>query len=306
LHYYVGPAPHTEQGILLYNRKTKLVIIRRSYQKLDPVIPHIPVVVSDPTMNSSPSLIDNNIMPEPYFSEQIINKNHAALPVHIQEIDQNNSPNKNNNPNPSPSLKRLQQSPKHISHHISPSLVDQRRSPRLAQLGRTNRFSCFSADLEDQESYNNPIPINDVSIAESPSIPASNISEDTAIVDMSINSSPPALPVHHLSTNSYPTTHSSINEALPPPPTLSTPVSSPLSTPCVSNSILSAPNSTFSKTHQSVNKIDTFSFYNHTISLFLQKNNILLGIAESENLEISTMDVKIAFILPIKETIYLK
>ena len=34
-HYFVGLAPHTKQGILLYNPKTKLVIIRRSYQKLD-------------------------------------------------------------------------------------------------------------------------------------------------------------------------------------------------------------------------------------------------------------------------------
>ena len=30
LHYYIGPAPHTKQGILLYNPHTKLVVIRRS------------------------------------------------------------------------------------------------------------------------------------------------------------------------------------------------------------------------------------------------------------------------------------
>ena len=54
LHYYVGPAPHTKQGILLYNPKTKLVIIRRSYQKLDtsdPVIPQISVDLSDPNVD---------------------------------------------------------------------------------------------------------------------------------------------------------------------------------------------------------------------------------------------------------------
>jgi hypothetical protein len=47
LHYYVGPAPDTKQGILLYNPKTKLVIIRRSlFQPLDHhdlTIPHLPL-----------------------------------------------------------------------------------------------------------------------------------------------------------------------------------------------------------------------------------------------------------------------
>ena len=64
-----------------------LVIIRRSYQKLDPsdpVIPQISVDLSDPTVHSS--TLDADIMPEPYFNEPIINKNYAALPVHLQEI----------------------------------------------------------------------------------------------------------------------------------------------------------------------------------------------------------------------------
>ena len=45
-HYYVGSAPHTKQGILLYNPKTILVIIRRSFQPLDHkdlIIPQLPI-----------------------------------------------------------------------------------------------------------------------------------------------------------------------------------------------------------------------------------------------------------------------
>ena len=49
--------------------------------------------LSDPTVNSS--ILDTDIMPEPYFSETIINKNYAAFPVHLQEIDKNNSPKHN-------------------------------------------------------------------------------------------------------------------------------------------------------------------------------------------------------------------
>ena len=48
LHYYVGPAPYTKQGILLYNPKTKLVSSRRSFQQLnrhDPTIPELPLQV---------------------------------------------------------------------------------------------------------------------------------------------------------------------------------------------------------------------------------------------------------------------
>ena len=48
LHHYVGPAPHTKQGILLYNPKTKLVIIRKSFQPLDRydlTIPQLPLRV---------------------------------------------------------------------------------------------------------------------------------------------------------------------------------------------------------------------------------------------------------------------
>jgi hypothetical protein len=46
LHYYVGPAPYTTQGILLYNPKIKLVVIRRSFQPLndvDNIVPTIPL-----------------------------------------------------------------------------------------------------------------------------------------------------------------------------------------------------------------------------------------------------------------------
>ena len=46
LHYYVGPAPSTKQGILLYNPKTKLRSIRPSFQQLnrtDPTIPVLPI-----------------------------------------------------------------------------------------------------------------------------------------------------------------------------------------------------------------------------------------------------------------------
>jgi len=47
LHYYVGPASHNKQGILLYNPKTKLIVIRRSFQPLDHkdlTIPQYPLV----------------------------------------------------------------------------------------------------------------------------------------------------------------------------------------------------------------------------------------------------------------------
>jgi len=58
----VGPAPGTKQGILFNNPnlKTKLVKISRSYQKLDssdPIISHIPIVVSYPFEESSTSLV---------------------------------------------------------------------------------------------------------------------------------------------------------------------------------------------------------------------------------------------------------
>ena len=50
LHYYVGPAPSTKQGILLYNPKTKLISIRRIFQQLnltDPTVPVLPIQITE-------------------------------------------------------------------------------------------------------------------------------------------------------------------------------------------------------------------------------------------------------------------
>jgi hypothetical protein len=52
LYYYVGSAPHTKQGILLYNPSTKQVIIRRSYQQLntqDQELPTLQLQIHSPT-----------------------------------------------------------------------------------------------------------------------------------------------------------------------------------------------------------------------------------------------------------------
>jgi hypothetical protein len=56
LHYYVGPAPHTKQGILLYNPTTKLVVIRRSFQQLNKKDPAIPIL----PLHSNDEIIDTN------------------------------------------------------------------------------------------------------------------------------------------------------------------------------------------------------------------------------------------------------
>ena len=50
LHYYVGPAPYTKQGILLYNPTKELQSICRSFQQLnrnEPTIPALPLQVAD-------------------------------------------------------------------------------------------------------------------------------------------------------------------------------------------------------------------------------------------------------------------
>jgi len=60
LHYYVGPAPHTKQGILLYNPKTKLVIIRRSFQPLDHEDLNIPCLPISMSHNNNQDLINDN------------------------------------------------------------------------------------------------------------------------------------------------------------------------------------------------------------------------------------------------------
>ena len=44
LQYYIGTAFHTKQGTMLYNPKTKQVIIRRSYQTLHGNDQTIPVI----------------------------------------------------------------------------------------------------------------------------------------------------------------------------------------------------------------------------------------------------------------------
>ena len=85
IHYYICPAFTTKQGILLYNPKTKQIIVRRSYQTLsdtsDSIIPnHIistsstefPIPVTPTNANQLPAVLSN------VSSE---NKNCAALPV---------------------------------------------------------------------------------------------------------------------------------------------------------------------------------------------------------------------------------
>ena len=41
LHYYVGPAPYHQQGILLFNPKTNQTIVRRSFKQIDNKDPQI-------------------------------------------------------------------------------------------------------------------------------------------------------------------------------------------------------------------------------------------------------------------------
>jgi len=74
LHYYVGSAPHTKQGILLYNPNTKQVIIRRSYQQLnnkDQELPTLQLQIHSPTstettnFNSTPNIKPLTIIHHP-------------------------------------------------------------------------------------------------------------------------------------------------------------------------------------------------------------------------------------------------
>ena len=73
------------------------------------------------------------LLPKPYSSEHIINKNCAVLLVHLKEINHNNHINKHRKYYPSPSLEHGYQSNTHISHVISPKFGDQRRSRHLTQ-----------------------------------------------------------------------------------------------------------------------------------------------------------------------------
>ena len=66
LHYYVGPARHTKQGVLLYNPKTKLVIIRRSFQHLDLndlTIPQLPLRLVPNKTTQELSLVTDLLTP---------------------------------------------------------------------------------------------------------------------------------------------------------------------------------------------------------------------------------------------------
>ena len=79
LHYYVGSAPFHKAGIMLYNPKTKQTIIRRSFTQLessDPVIPSVPITISDNTCDDIPtSNIPNDIPTEPKCSSKQKNYN---------------------------------------------------------------------------------------------------------------------------------------------------------------------------------------------------------------------------------------
>jgi hypothetical protein len=98
LHYYVGPAPYTKQGISLYNPITKLVVIRRSYQKLDLhdpalTIPPITVSTDDSSSSTQPPELTHDIniptmLPSPPNANIQVHPNYpnmkffAALPEH--------------------------------------------------------------------------------------------------------------------------------------------------------------------------------------------------------------------------------
>jgi hypothetical protein len=88
LHYYVGPAPHTKQGILLYNPKSKQVVIRRSYQQLnknDPILPTLELQVDNILSTNNPNpqsdLPDQPTYDPINFTFHPVISTDAALPV---------------------------------------------------------------------------------------------------------------------------------------------------------------------------------------------------------------------------------
>jgi hypothetical protein len=212
-------------------------------------------------------------MPEPYFDEPIINKNYAALPVHLQENNDNNQHNIRGNSKLSiPSTSR-RQSPTTILDKNSPSLLPQRRSPRSAKLSRTNRYSCLSADLEDDEAadiYPHPTQINIVSSDDYISSPLTHISEPTSIMDISDALATIPSDITTLFSTDVHTHPSSVTTAQP----LFTPIPSDPDPISVNTNIFSAPDSDHSTTHQSVNKL-TSNTSTHIPSHSLSSNTTI-------------------------------
>ena len=67
LHCYVGSAPFHNAGIMLYNPKTKQTIIRHSFTQIgssDPIIPSLPVTISDTSSDNIPTSIIPNVSAE--------------------------------------------------------------------------------------------------------------------------------------------------------------------------------------------------------------------------------------------------
>ena len=89
LRYYVGPAPHTKQGILLFNPKTKLVVIRRSFQPLDQQDINVPQlqlhVKTNPTQDLSQ--LDNLITPSvPNIKNQVSQFHNDSSTIESQHL----------------------------------------------------------------------------------------------------------------------------------------------------------------------------------------------------------------------------
>ena len=190
LHYYVGPAPFTKQGILLYNPKTKLVSIRRSFQQLnrnDPTIPELPLQVleDDPALfpTVSTPMSHQSIFQLPTQQVQDTeNKNLAALPAYpiVQNDNINGIPttaptsptpitnNHNSSPITTTLLSNVQISPPSSSavteHHPTlarqPSItntgIPRRNNPRPRNL--PNRFAAL-AETNDANSSTSTIPM---------------------------------------------------------------------------------------------------------------------------------------------------
>jgi hypothetical protein len=104
LHYYVGSAPFHKAGIMLYNPKTKQTIIRRSFTQIessDPIIPELPVTISDTSSSDiSQSIfpnVPNDLPPEQTrLSKRLKSTVQHTIPYQLRSRSSHPTPTANN------------------------------------------------------------------------------------------------------------------------------------------------------------------------------------------------------------------
>ena len=180
LHYYIGTAFRTKEGIMLYNPKTKQIIIRRSYQTLhdndqpipDPInqsnslLPE-PVTIPDP-VSLSPTIVSGNTSKS---------KNYAALPGQPYHFTTIQSEPEHDTPRRSSRIKNAQTiSPTIIQSYVKDN-KGRRRSLRHANI--CNRFTCLSSDDDDDST----IPSNPSDVFSTTDQDMSTISNPHAATD---------------------------------------------------------------------------------------------------------------------------